>query len=405
MGDDDRYGVIRRLRERQDGVPFLAVVAFGWFLTLGMRFVVPALLPQVKATFRIDNTGVGVAVSVIWASYALTQFPAGVLINRTGERTLLAGSLLVAGLGVGSLGLSPVMPVFLVSCALFGFGTGLYGPPRGTALSNAFPGQQGTVFGVTLAAGSVGSAALPFLANKLLVWGGWRGVLGLAVPLFLAAAVLVWLVVPMRAVTARGGADSLEAGGRDVLAAIGNRSVLAATAGITLAVFTFQGLTAFLPLYLVETKGLDQTEASTVYAAFFVSGAVAQLGVGAVVDKVGDRPVLVVLAVVGTATLVALPFVHGLAPLIALAVVLGSRVAFAPVTNAYIIRTLPDEVQGTAWGSIRTGLFVVAASGSSVVGAFADRGLFDEAFLALAAVTAVAGLCYAVLPATRDPGR
>jgi hypothetical protein len=33
-----------------------------------------------------------------------------------------------------------------------------------------------------------------------------------------------------------------------------------------------------------------------------------------------------------------------------------------------------------------------------VVGAFADRDLFDEAFFFLAAVTVVAGLCYAALP-------
>lgn len=399
MSDDVRQGVVRQFRERRRRTLLLAVIAFGWFLTLGMRFVVPAVLPQVKATFHIDNTTAGLAVSVIWVSYALTQFPAGVLINRIGERSLLAASLGVAGVGVASLALAPVVPVFLAACALFGFGTGLFGPSRGTALSNAFPDRPGTAFGVTLAAGSIGSATLPFLANRLLGWSGWRGAIVLTVPAFLGTAALTWAVVPANAITESTDGDGSGENVRAVASAVADRSVVAAVAGLTFVLFTFQGLTAFLPLYLMETKGFDQTTASAVFAVLFVSGAGYQLGVGRAADWLGPRPVLVALSVVGVVALAALPSVEGLAPIIALVVVLASRMAFAPITNSYVIGVLPEEVQGTAWGLLRTGLFVVGATGSSVVGAFADRGLFDEAFLVLAAVTAVAGVCYAALPA------
>jgi MFS family permease len=70
----------------------------------------------------------------------------------------------------------------------------------------------------------------------------------------------------------------------------------------------------------------------------------------------------------------------------------------APVSNAYIIDILPPSVQGSAWGLLRTGFFLVGAGGSTVVGAFADRGLFDEAFFVLAALAAVATVLYARLP-------
>jgi MFS family permease len=70
----------------------------------------------------------------------------------------------------------------------------------------------------------------------------------------------------------------------------------------------------------------------------------------------------------------------------------------APVSNAYVIDVLPPSVQGSAWGVIRTGLFLVGAGGSTFVGAFADRGLFDDAFFVLAGLAAVAAVLYLGLP-------
>lgn len=82
----------------------------------------------------------------------------------------------------------------------------------------------------------------------------------------------------------------------------------------------------------------------------------------------------------------------------ALPAVIGVRGGVIPVNNAYTIGVLPDEVRGTAWGFLRTAFFVATAGASTVVGALADRGLFDEAFLALAALTGLAAVVYCWLP-------
>lgn len=50
--------------------PVLAVVALGWLLVSGTRFVVPALLPQIKTTFAVSNTAAGFAVTLVWLTYA-----------------------------------------------------------------------------------------------------------------------------------------------------------------------------------------------------------------------------------------------------------------------------------------------------------------------------------------------
>jgi MFS family permease len=375
----------------------LVAVALGWLLVLGLRFLLPALLPQIKAEFDLDNATAGLAVTVIWATYGLAQFPAGILVDRVGERRLLAGSL---GLGAASLVVlwgAPVFLAFLAGCTVYGAGTGLFGPARGTVLARTFRDRQGAAFGVTLAAGSIGSAAFPFLSGLLVSSLGWRATVLLALPFLLLTSVLLWRFVPERD-AAESRTLSLSQYRTDLLPAVRDPTVLVSVAGVTLMLFTFQGLTAFLPTYLIEQKGLTQQAASALFAALFLAGAGFQILGGSAADRFGDRAVLTALSAAGVLTLVAVPLAPGLPSLAVAVLLLGSRMAIIPVSNAYIIRVLPDTVQGTAWGFVRTVFFLVGATGSMFVGTLADAGLFDESFYALAALTAVAAAFFLRLP-------
>lgn len=381
----------------------LLAIAAGWVFVLGGRFLVPAVLPQVKTAFGVSDFAAGVAVTTIWAAYALMQSPAGLLIDRLGERRLLAGSLLLTAASVLVLGAAPAFLAFLVGCGAFGLTTGLYGPARGTALSRTFPDNDGAAIGATLAAGSVGSAVLPFLAGTLVGTYSWRLIVGgLVVPLALAG-VFVWRTVPEPGGGATRVAPRQRAG--DVLRAVRVRGVPLAVGAATLMLFAFQGVSAFLVTYLVSAKGFDQTTAAAAFSLVFVGGAVAQVTSGDLADRFGYRPVLVGVAALNVPVLVAVPYVEGVVPVAALSLLIGTRLGVAPVSNAYVIAVLPDPVTGTAWGVLRTGLFLLGATGSTVVGAMADAALFDESFLLLAALTATAALLYARLPeraAVRD---
>lgn len=174
----------------------LLTVAVGWLFTLGLRFLVPTLLPQVKTTFGLNNAAAGFAVTIIWSCYALMQFPAGLLTDRMGERTVLATSLAVSAASLAVLATAPLFAVFLLAAAAFGVGSGLYGPARGTSLSKAFPGNDGAAFGITLAAGSVGSAVIPLVAGTAVGALGWRLLVGGTIPAFVVVAALAWATLP-----------------------------------------------------------------------------------------------------------------------------------------------------------------------------------------------------------------
>ena len=392
--------VAREVHGQGRGWTLLAVAA-GWFLVLGLRFVVPALLPIITEDFPVSNAAAGAAITLLWITYALVQFPAGALVDRLGERRLLAASTVAASVGLVGYALSPTFAVFLLATALFGFGSGLYGPPRGTVLSRTFPDTDGVAFGTVLAAGSIGAALLPVVAIVVADAVGWRVALGATIPGFLLVTVALYRVVPGagRSVRADGGAISLRKRAGAVRRAIAGRGVVLAVVGATLMLFIFQGLTAFYTTYLVEVKGLTEGTAGVLFGLLFVSGAVWQSLGGGFADRYGHGSILSVVALSGMVPLALLPFVSGLVPLALVAVFIGVRLSMAPITNAYIVSLLPANVRGTAWGLLRTGFFTVGAFGSTVVGAMADRGLFAEAFFLLAGLSVVAGLVYLFLPA------
>ncbi len=392
-----------RLRGDGRGWTLLAI-ALGWVFVLGGRYLVPAVLPQVKGAFTVGDFEAGVAVTVVWATYALMQSPAGLLTDRVGERRLLAGSLLLTGGSVVVLGVSPVFLAFLGGCAAFGFTTGLYGPPRGTALSRTFPDNDGTAIGFTLAAGAVGSAVLPFLAGALVGTVSWRWVVAGLAPPFLVAAAFAWRSVPERGIGADPEIPPASDLASDVYRAVRVRGVAVAVVAVTLMLFGFQGLTAFFLTYLVDAKGFAQPTAAAMFSLLFLGAALAQFFGGALADRLGERIVLVAISAVGVPLLAVVPFVSGLVPVALLSFLLGTRLGIASVTNAYLIAVLPDAVRGTAWGVLRTGFFLLGAGGSTVVGAMADADLFAESFYLLAGLTALATLCYAFLP-TREAVR
>jgi predicted MFS family arabinose efflux permease len=396
-------GTVGALRGEGRGWVVLAVAA-GWLLVLGTRVVLPALLPQVTTAFAIDNATAGVVVSLIWVGYAVTQFPAGLLADRIGERRTLVASIAVTVVAVAIFALAPTFPLFVAGGVLFGLATGIYAPPRVTVLSKVFDEHEGSAIGVTFAAGNVGAALLPVVAGLLAVSLGWRWGFGFVVLPLCLVAVSLWVFLPDDPGETESG---FSAPPRDVAHRLADvathRAFLLAWLSMTLVLFTYQGITAFLPTYLVEAKGLSQGTASVVYGLFFASGATCQYLAGSVSDRFDETRVLAVIAGFGVLTLVALTVAESLVALAVVAALLGSRLGLGSVGNGYVADILPADVQGSGYGLFRTFYLAAGATGSMFVGLLASRGLFDEAFLSLAGVTALAAVLYTLLPDPDEP--
>lgn len=381
---DDRLGV-------------LVAVGFGWFLLLGVRLVVPTLFPSIRAEYAFSNAVAGSIYTILLGVAALLQLPGGIIADRVGGRSVLTLGFIAGLAGTTLLVIAPGVPVFLLGIILFGIGTGVYGTPRVTVLSAVYPDRDGTAIGICSAAGNVGTTIMPVVAGVIAAAVGWQYGFAFALPLFAVGTLLAWRFIP----SAAGKAENKSTFREDlptIVAGLRNREVVLATAIMLVMFFEYQGLTAFLPTYLVEMKGLSERAAATLFGVFFAGGVVTQVVGGNLGDRFGQRRTMALLLLASAATLAVLPFVSGFTTLVAAVLALSIQLGNWPIIFSYTVAALPDEGQASGLGLLRTFYLLVGSLGSTVVGIMADLNRFDEVFFVLAALALLATLICLVLP-------
>lgn len=374
----------------------LLFVSLGWFSTLGIRIVFPALLPQIAASFSINYAAAGGLIGVLWASYALMQYPGGVLADALGERTVMLVSLLATFIAIGGLVMTPTYGLFIIATIVLGIGTGLYGTSRVTVISDTFSDWATTAISITQATGNLGNVILPVIAGLVSVALGWRMGFAYLVPMFVVAAVGIRIFLPKRTSTASDIeiAQSI----RKVVATVIQREVLLATGILFLIMFEYQSITGFLPLYIVEVKGLDQDIASVLYGVFFAAAMAIQFVSGMISDRYGQRLAIGMFLGASVPAFFLLSLADSLLSLAGTIILLSSVLGGFPPAHAHAVKTLPDDIQGSSYGLIRTLYIGLGATGPLFVGFMADSNFFDEAFLLLGGIAAFATGIILVLP-------
>jgi predicted MFS family arabinose efflux permease len=357
----------------------LSAVALGWFLSISLRMVYPALLPHLRGAYGLSLTTAGLLLTVLWVAYACGQLPGGVLADWTGERLLLITSSLLAATMLTLVVVAESAIVLFLATAFFGLGTALYGVSRFTILDKIYPDQLGTATGVTMAAGDLGNSVMPPAAGFIAAAVAWQYGFGFAVPLFLLAAVGLWATLPKQNPIATSLHESSRLG--DIFPTLSQPIVLRGTLLLVLWSVVMQAVIGFYPTYLTDMKGLSIQVATGLYGSFFALGVLMKPIAGQAYDRVGVRvPLLVLMSTAGLG-LVALPFVGELWLLVLLTVLASSLLGFETIVISDLTRRLPDGTQGTNLGALRTVYIALGALSPVLFGAVADRGYFDEAFL------------------------
>lgn len=374
-------------------------VAAGWFLSLGVRMVYPVLLPHIRTAYGLDLTIAGFLLTVLWAAYALGQLPGGIVTDRIGERITLVASTLIAGLmlllvvGAGSA------IVVYAATALFGFGTALYGVARFTIISKTYPANGGAAIGVTLAAGDLGNAILPVVASVIATGFAWQLGLSFVVPLFALVGVGLWFILPKQ--TAEEDDDEMELSletARYVVSELRRPPIVIVTLILVLGFSLALTLTGFYPTYLIEEKGLSPAVAATLFSLYFALGVFVKPLAGSAYDRFGIRRTLPVIFVLAIPALLSLSVVKSLWSLVLVTVLLSSLLGNIAITMPYLTDLLPEEIQGTGLGLLRTAYMLVAAASPPLFGILADYGYFDEGFVLLAAVAGTMAMLALLLP-------
>ena len=369
--------------------PLLVAIAGGWGVLLGTRMVYPVLLPYLRSSFDLSLTVGGLLVTVLWLGSALGQLPGGILADRYSERAVMvAGALLVAVALVFVVTASTPLVLFAAT-GLVGLGQSLYPIARITILSKIYPDRIGSALGVTMATGDLGQTVFPPIGGAIAAAVAWQLGLGFIAPLLVVVAVVLWVTLPVQPSTG-SPVDSLSAESASSVIAKLRRSNLVFVAFILfLYILIWQSFTGLYPTYLVEQKGLSSSLAGVLFSVFFAFGVLVKPLAGAAYDRIGLRRALAVVLVGPVVGLTLLPFVDGFWPLVGVTALVSTMLGSGTITQSFFSDAIPDEVQGTGLGVVRTTTATLGALGPVVFGALADRGYFDEGYVLLAAVLVV----------------
>jgi len=375
--------------ERSDRRLVLGLSAGGWAFSQGTWLLLPALAVPIREALGIGNAGFGVAMSVLWGSIALTQFPSGLLSDELGHRTVLVPTMVAAGVAVAALAWLAALPAFLVLVVLVGVGTGAFPTVARALLSSRFGEDRGRAFGVFGGAGDAAGVATPLVATAAIAAGVWRTTfLAAGGALVLAAAGFHLLLDGAY----RFRRPSLVGPGQDALSEVLRPGVPLAILCYSTFALVWQGSTSFLPLYMYEAKGLSLATANGTLSVLFLMGMLVKPAAGWASDLVGRRS-LVVGALFAAGCLLAGLALLARRPVVVLGGVAlfgGALMTFQPVMQAYLMDWFEGASEGGAFGLARLIYATIASAGSTVVGVGSETLGFDAVFAGLAVALVVA---------------
>jgi MFS family permease len=176
----------------------------GYFLSIFFRHVTAVISKDLMREFALTPADLGFLTSMYLLTFAAAQLPVGVLLDRYGPRRVVAALMCFAAAGAVVFGFSINLTALSIGRALIGLGVsaGLMGAIK--AFSLWFPARLATVNGLYLAVGGLGSLGATAPAEWLADAFGWRAMFFLLGALSLAAAALVYWVVPERPPPAAG---------------------------------------------------------------------------------------------------------------------------------------------------------------------------------------------------------
>jgi MFS family permease len=402
---EQRAEMIDELPRRFGQFEALVVTALVWFLCKFLRYVFPPLFETLGESYDVSQTVLGTAFTGFMLVYATMQFPSGWIADRLGSvRVLTVGSLCMA-VGALTVVVDSPFPVLAAAMVLIGAGTGTVKTVAVRLLSRAYPARTGLTLGVFETFGTFGGVAAPaavvLVAGLSPVFGAsWRTLFFAGGIASLGLAVAFTIRTPRGLSTASSSTDTpnADANAGDVpfgmyLTLFGEWQFILFVAVTVLVSFAFNGVVAFLPLYLTSEASLSSPIANLLYSVLFAVSLI-QLVTGEVSDRVGTVPVLALTVGATTAGLVAVLALSATGgPLVLGAAVITFGVGahgYRPVRSTHLASVIPDVVTGGGLGVVRTLMMVAGAVGPAAVGYLSEVGSFRMAFESLVAALVVA---------------
>ncbi len=299
-------------------VCLVALLSLNFGIVFFDRNALNFLMPFTQPELRLSNTQVGILAGALSFTWALAAFGIGYVSDRTGHRKrwLILATLAFCACSFLS-GIAASFAMLLCARLLMGAAEGGIMPiSQSMVAAQIPPAHRGLAMGITQNFGSnlLGSFVAPVLLVKLAAAYGWRSAFFVAGTPGLIAAILMWRWVREPSVPPPSPSVT---GKLTMRAALRERNVwICAVLGVLLVSYLVI-CWAFMPLYLTRVRGFDAATMGWLMGTLGISATIGSLAISALSDRIGRRPVMIVMPLLGVILPLGAMFFDGSAWLLA----------------------------------------------------------------------------------------
>lgn len=286
----------------------IGILFFTWGTVFLDRMSQFYLAPYLGAEFHLTREQFGLLASVLAITWALSTLFFGALSDRYGRRPILIPAVLAFSLLSWVSGAVHSFHQLLLVRALMGLAEGpCWSIMTALIEESSHPSRRGRNIGVVVSAAAlVGCAVAPVLATQVAARLGWRWAFFVAGVPGIVMALLIWKFVkePERSSGPHARAHTVKI--KDYLSILRYRNMwlcCAAAAGFVSWLFLQN---VFGPLYITEVAHQAPTTAGFLFGAGGLGSFFFGFLFPALSDRVGRKPVLLLVAAISTLVPVAL---------------------------------------------------------------------------------------------------
>jgi MFS family permease len=283
-----------------------------------------------------------------FVAFGFFSLPVGWVADRVGRRNLLAAFFLGGGAACLLVAASSTPLAWALSLFVLGVFTAIY-HPVGSAMIVSHSKRLGHDLGVNAVWGNCGAAFAAGVTGVLAAWLGWRWAFIVPGVVCLAAGTAFLVLV-------RGDGDTLAKARKATTAQVSFASpvILAALFCVTFVAggITFNIATIALPKAIDERLGLALPIALVggLATAVFLLGALTQLAVGRLIDRVPIARLFAMVAFFQPFGLALAALTTGVPMLAGLALAMAAIYGQVVINDAMVARYVPGRYQAKAFG-------------------------------------------------------
>jgi MFS transporter, ACS family, aldohexuronate transporter len=263
----------------------------GYAVYAADRTVLAAMLKPLSASLGLKGSYLGLLVAAQYIGVLAFVFLSGFFADKYGPWRVVLTGVLVFTAFTWLIGLAQTFPEAFVFRLLSGCGEGIFWPAAMSAVANYFGTSKGAALGIFYAGFDIGGAAGNVIGSATFAMtSDWRTAFFVA-PL-LGVPVVAGLILSRGALRDASGKVGRLTLGREAVALLRERQMLALMSFALLATWASVWQVAYLPYYYGKVLGFGVSSAALVAAAVLVAGLAGKVTLGRKSDSWDRRKML-----------------------------------------------------------------------------------------------------------------